>query len=323
MWYWELYRKMHGQNLAFGYSNKVNSERKTYKLIGLTSVAISVMVVVMNLNPLFYNEAVQIGLVILGAIAVQVFSRHAIERLVQQVVRANRYESRAEEKKREDTVISIFHTAFALVIWAIAAFTILGLLRVNLAGLLTGAGIFGVIFGISAQNTIRNYMAGVAILIENQYRVGDVIRLNGGLLGGNVVAEGVVEDITLRVTKLRDLEGRLLIVRNGDAGIIENRTFAHANVVIDITVPYDSDLEKIERLVNHVGTEMLTSEEMNKCITKPIGFLYVDNFTDSGVVVRARGTVKPGSQWKVAGEFRRLLKVEADKQKLKLGASSL
>ncbi|MDL2363110.1 MAG: mechanosensitive ion channel family protein [Patescibacteria group bacterium] len=275
----------------------------------------------MTLDHFAHHEVFAVGMVVIGALAVQVFSRNAIERLVRRAVRADRYESPVDEKKREDTVIGLFHTSFALGVWIMALMFILTILRVNPTGLLTGAGLFGVVFGFGAQNIIRNYMAGVCILTENQYRVGDIVSMSGGLLGP-AVASGIVEDITLRITKLRDLDGTLHIIRNGDAGSIVNRTFKYSNVLMDVTVEYTSDIDMVEKLMNEVGTKMLENEEFNKLITTPISFLRVESFNDSGVVLKAMGKVKPGAQWSVAGEYRKQIKAAFDKHKIRLGTSA-
>lgn len=274
----------------------------------------------MDFQHFLHHEIFQIGLVVIGAIGFQLISRTFIERLVRRLIRADYFENSQDEKKREDTVISLFHTTSALVVWGVAVCFILGLLHVNVAGLATGAGLFGVIFGLGLQSTIKNYLAGFFILTENQYRVGDMVTLAGGTLGA-ASASGVVEEITLRITKLRDINGTVHTVRNGDAGTIVNRTYKFANVIMDITVGYDTKLETFETLVNELGKKMLETDELNKLITTPITYLYVESFSETGAVVRVMGKVKPGAQWKVAGEFRGLLKETCSKQKITLGAS--
>lgn len=272
----------------------------------------------MTLDHFYHHEIFQVGIVILAAIGVQAYSRNAIERLVRRAVRNGQFDNEIDEKKREDTVISLLHTSFSLIVWTLAFFFILGLLKVNVAGLLTGAGLFGVIFGFGAQSTIKNYLSGIYVLTENQYRVGDVITLSGGVVG-SVPVSGVVEDITLRITKLRALDGSLHTINNGDAAVITNRTFKYANVAVDITVSYDSDIDQVEQVINQVGKQMLEDDTLNKQIITPISFLRVDNFNESGVIVKVFGKVKPATQWDVAGAFRRRIKDAFDKQGIAMG----
>lgn len=253
----------------------------------------------------------RIALTVLAAFFVQLISHSTIERLVRRAVRADQYETKIDEKKREDTVIHIFRTTFSFAIWLLSGLTILTILDINIAALLTGAGIFGVVIGFGAQNTIKDYLAGIYILTENQYRVGDIVTLSGGTTSA-IGSSGVVEEITLRITKLRDMDGTLAIIKNGEAGIVANRTFKYANVVVDLTVGYDTDVNKVEKLINRVGLDMITDGDFKQLIVEPIKFLRVDSFSESGVVVKTIGKVRPAAQWDVAGDFRRRVKASFD-----------
>ncbi|MDB5184646.1 MAG: Potassium efflux system KefA protein / Small-conductance mechanosensitive channel [Candidatus Saccharibacteria bacterium] len=254
------------------------------------------------------EQIIPILIVILAAFVFRTAGRNIIDRLVRRAVRADRYETKADERKREDTIISILHTTLSFILWVIVALTILSILQVNVAGLLAGAGVFGVVIGLGAQNTIKDFLAGIFILAENQYRVGDIVTLSGGTTG-TVGTSGVVEDITLRITKLRDQTGTLSVVRNGEASIITNRTFQFSAVVVDVTVSFDSDLHEAEEIINQVGIDMLADEQWKSQIIEPIRYLRTEDFVENGAVVRCYGKVKPASQWDVAGDFRRRLTV--------------
>jgi small-conductance mechanosensitive channel len=259
----------------------------------------------------FSNPLVQIIITIAAASFLQLISQNFIERIVRRAVLADRFETKLDEKKREDTVIGIFHRVFVTLVWLIAVLTVLTILNVNVAAFLTGAGLFGVIVGLGAQNTIKDYLAGMYILTENQYRVGDIVTLSGGTTS-QLGASGVVEEITLRITRLRDLDGNINIVRNGEAGVITNKSFRFSSVVISIMVDYESDLDKVENVINAVGVDMLRDESLNALIIEPVKFFRVEDFTDSGVNIQCLGKVKPGQQWEVASRFRRALKSAFD-----------
>lgn len=250
------------------------------------------------------NPFVQTIIVIIVAYIIKRVSGIIIDRLVRRIIKSHKYVTRLEERKREDTISSVFSTLTGIVIWIIAIGSIASLFNINFAAVAASLGFLGVVIGLGAQTTIRDYVAGVYILIENQYRVGDIITLSGGTTGA-LGTSGVVEDISLRITKLRDLDGTLNIVRNGEASIITNRTYQYSSVVIDITVGYESDIDHVEKVMNKVGDDMVKDEEMAKVISDPIQFLRVENFTDSGITVKALGTVQPAEQWTVAGEYRR------------------
>lgn len=271
----------------------------------------------MDWNVFLQNTFTQILLIILGTIVLQMISRKIISRVVRRAVRPNRYETRLDERKREDTLINIFKTTVAAGLWISAVFSILLLLGINLASLATGAGLISVVIGLGAQTTIRDILAGIFILAENQYRVGDRISLNGGLTGVQG-ASGVVEEISLRITKLRGDDGTLAIVRNGEAAVITNRSFKYSNVIVDLAVELDTDVDKLELVINKVGEAMASEEQFEKSVLDPISFLRIDNFTDTVMIVKAVGKVKPGQQLELAGEYRRRLLPALKTAKIKL-----
>lgn len=253
--------------------------------------------------------ATQISLTLLVVLSLQILSRRILGRVVRHAVMGHKYNSRLDEQKRENTLTNIFHTAVAVALWVIGVIVILSQLHVNFTAILTGAGLIGVIVGLGAQSAISDFLAGIFVIAENQYRVGDIVTLTAS---GKEIS-GVVEDISIRITRLRDLDGNLHIVRNGLATIITNRTFDYANVNVDITVAYDSDIDAVERVVNEVGMAMQHDELWAPHIKEPIAFLRVDGFEDSGVRVKALGKVEPAKQWDVAGEFRRRIKKAFEK----------
>lgn len=239
------------------------------------------------------------------AAVVQLMVLTLISGIIRRVVRPHYHGSEVEEKKREDTLISIFRTATAAVVWLCTGIIVLAEFHVNVTTLVTSAGLIGVILGLGAQSTIKSYLAGLFIITEDQYRVGDIITLDGlGVSGG---VSGVVEDISIRITKLRDLDGNLHIITNGTADVITNRTFQYANVNIDVNVSYEADVNKVEAVINEVGAKLAMDPQWKEKVAEPIQFIRVDGFNDSSVTIKSIGKVRPGSQWDVAGEFRRRL----------------
>lgn len=261
----------------------------------------------------FDNRLVQVLTTIFIALLVQLFLRHFTDRIVRQAVRRHYHNNEAEEQKRENTLISIFHTLGAVIVWMVTIIVLLVQLHINLAGLLTGAGLIGVVIGIGAQTAIKDFLSGIFIIMENQYRVGDIITLSAGTTNG---VSGVVEDITVRITKLRDLDGNLHIVPNGSAGIITNMTFQYANVNIDIPVSYNNDIDAIKRIINHIGIKVAGDEKVGPDVIEAIQFLRVDSFGESTVMVKALGKVRAGTQWDVAGEFRHQLMLAFEKNRI-------
>lgn len=247
--------------------------------------------------------------VILLALIAQKVVGTIILRVVERIMYSHRFVDDKDEKKRQETLVAVFRTAANIVVWTVAVIFILIVLNVNIASLLTGAGLLGIVIGFGAQNTVRDILAGIFVITEGQYRIGDIVTLHAS---GHDIS-GVVEDFSLRVTKLRDLDGNLHIVENGATSEITNLSFEFANVNVDVRVSYDSDLDKVEKVINKVGDQMQEEEEWKPHIFEPIHFLRVDEFEDSAIRIKALGKVEPAQQWDISGEFRRRLKKEFDK----------
>jgi len=222
-----------------------------------------------DIDLLLNNPGMRVLLIVLSVMVVQALLRASTDRIVERVVRGHRYTSKQEEHQREETLKKVFGTSSAIFLWIVGTILILWSLDVNIAGLLTGAGLISVVVGLSAQSVIKDYLAGMFIIIENQYRVDDIITL----AAPTATVSGVVEDISIRMTRLRDLDGNLHIVSNGQIGVITNQDKRFAADTLE-----------------------------------PIKFLRVDALNESNVTIKALGKVRPGTQWDVCGEFRRQLK---------------
>lgn len=273
----------------------------------------------MDITSLNYEEIYKIPIIkvlitIVVALIIQLTLRIVIDKIVRQAVRGSKYERKEDEKKREDTLITVFSTAASVALWIIVLLIVLAQLEVNLAALATGAGVIGVVVGFGAQNTIKDFLAGAFIIMENQYRVGDIVTVQSD--GGPV--SGLVEDITIRITRMRDLDGNINIVPNGSILVVTNLSFEFANVNVDVKVDYKSNLTKVREVMNQVGQAMMDDEQWKSHIMEPIQFLRVDGFEDSGVRIKALGKVEPGMQWDVAGEFRQRLVETFAKEKISI-----
>ena len=209
-----------------------------------------------------------------------------------------------EHQKRAKTLASAFSTFSMILIWVLAFLIGLNVIGVRIETLATSAGLFSVIISFGAQNAIRDIVAGVFIIAENQFRVGDVVKF---YYAGQQIS-GKVEEISIRVTKLRDIDGNLHIIRNGFSEIITNRTFNYANANIELLVAYDTDIDKLESVINEVGSAMIMDPMWREKIIQPIQFTRVAAFENSAIRVKALGQVEAAEQWKVSGEFLRRIK---------------
>ena len=257
-----------------------------------------------------HGTIISITTTLLLALLATLMSRPLLQQLVGRLIKNQKNTTTVEKQKRVETLVAVFSTAAHVLIWVVAVLVVLNQLYVNIVALLTGAGLFGVIIGFGAQNTVKDILAGIFIISENQYRVGDIVSLYAS---GRDVA-GVVERITIRITQLRDLDGKVHIVRNGTADIISNLTFHFANVNVNVLVDYASDVDKVEDIINETGQALADDPTWHEHIYEPIKFLRVDEFETSGVRIKALGKVEPAKQWEVAGEFRRRLKKAFEKR---------
>ncbi len=268
---------------------------------------------------LFNNVVLQMIATAALAVILLVLARMGIPRLVRRIVGGyeyatgrvpgHRHDSKLDAQKREQTLVALFRAMVAIVIWVVTVIVLLWESRINVTALITGAGLVTVVVGLGAQNTIRDLLAGIFVIAENQYRVGDVVTF---YIAGQQVT-GVVEDVTVRITRLRDMDGKLHTIRNASPDVVANQTFEYANVNIDMSVALDSDVDKVEKILNEVGTELAADEKWKELIVEPIRFLRVEGFEDSTMRIKALGRVEPSLQWDVAGEFRRRLKKAFDK----------
>ena len=219
-------------------------------------------------------------------------------------------ESKEGIKKRKDTLVGILGGIGRVFIVTVAIMMILDEAGVPIASILVGLGIAGVAIGFGAQYLIRDLIAGIFIIMENQYRVGDVARVAD--------VAGLVEQITLRKTVLRDLDGIVHHVPNGEIRVASNFTRHFSRVNLNISVGYGTDLDHAISVINRVGKELAEDEKWRKVIKTPPQVLRVDNLGDSGIDIKILGDVKPIRQWDVMGELRLRLKKAFDAEGIEI-----
>jgi small conductance mechanosensitive channel len=170
---------------------------------------------------------------------------------------------------------------------------------INIAPVLAGAGILGLAISFGAQSLVRDFISGFFILLENQFAVGDVIEAAG--------KSGVVEKMTLRVVVLRDLEGTMHVIPNGQITVVSNKTRGWARAVVDISVPYTEDVDRALSVVRDEAAQFSTDKSWGLQLDGPVEVPGVESMTDSSLSIRTLLKTQPGSQWNVAREFRRRL----------------
>lgn len=250
------------------------------------------------------GHALNIVLIILVASLVRRFGIVFLEGFIRRAVKTSRFQSEAEHKQREQTLLDVSRSVFGILVWIVASVLLFLELDINIQPLLAAGGFLGILIGFGAQNILKDVFAGIYIITEHQYQVGDVVDLDGDV--------GVVEDITLRMTTLRDLDGTVHNVSHGTINRAKNLSKNYARVNLDIGIGYESDLEKVITVVNEVGKDLANDEDWKLDIITPPQFLRVEDFGDSAIVIKIVGETKPLKQWAVTGELRKRLKFAFD-----------
>jgi small-conductance mechanosensitive channel len=262
---------------------------------------------IQNLISWFISHGIKTLVILIAAYFINRFGEKIIERLIRGGVKDTTKEA---TKKRQQTLIGVFRGALRIIVWLMATMMVLPELGINVGPILAGAGILGVALGFGAQFIIRDFLAGLFIIIENQYREGDVVCLDGTC--------GLVENISLRTTILRDLDGIAHYLPNGEIRKTSNLSKQFARVNLNIGISYEENLDKVIKVVNRVGQELSEDLSWKDKILKPPQFLRVDDFGPSAVTIKILGETKPLEQWDVMGELRKRIKIAFDKERIEI-----
>jgi small-conductance mechanosensitive channel len=216
----------------------------------------------------------------------------------------------AEAKKRAQTLGNILRHAFLIVIFFIGLMMILGELGIQLGPLLATAGVGALAIGFGAQSLVKDVISGFFIILENHYRIGDVIEVAG--------VSGLVESVSLRRTVLRDLEGKVHTVPNGEIKVVSNLSKEWSRALVDIGISYREDIDQIIDLLAQIGKELEAEEPYKSAILEPPQILGVERFGESQLVIRMIVKTMPLKQWEVGRELRRRLKNRFDEKGIQI-----
>jgi len=232
----------------------------------------------------------------------------AIRRAVKRQMKGKR---KVEREKRVQTLVRVVTTVSGVGLGILATLLILGQVGVNIWAGVAALGIMGVTVGFGTQHLIRDIINGFFIYLENQYNIGDVIRV------GSIA--GVVEELSLRRTILRDLDGARHVVPNGDIRTVSNLTQEWSRAHLNISVAYKEDLDRVMALMKKTWEEMTEDPDWGPfMISKTPWLLRVDEFGDSGITIKMVGETEPIKQWDVMGEYRRRVKRVFDKEGIEI-----
>jgi moderate conductance mechanosensitive channel len=222
---------------------------------------------------------------------------------------ATRFDDR-EAVQRAETLGRVFRYMAAVVISLIAGMLVLAELGVSVAPILGAAGVVGLAVGFGAQSLVKDYFTGFFLLLENQIRQGDVVKLGDH--------SGLVEVVTLRYVQLRDYDGNVHFVPNGNITTVVNMSRGYAQAVVDVGVGYGEDLDRAMEVMREVGREMRDDPQHAQRILGDLEVAGVDQWADSSVILRARFRVAPLEQWTVRRDYLRRLKRAFDENGIEI-----
>lgn len=260
------------------------------------------------LNSWFSDHGWRILVIIVAGIAVRKFSMIFISRVIAgSISGSDRYETKRDRKLREQTLIGLFDSILRIAIWIIVLILVMRELNAlqALTPFLAGAGVMSVIIGLGTQTFIKDFVSGLFIVGENQYRVGDVVEIGGGVGVGTI--EGTVTRISTRTTTLRDVDGALHVIPNGGIMRAANKTLDSAKINIEVELPLAADIDGFEHSVNHLGQTMTQEEVWQKRILESPHFHGVQKFDQDSILVEVRAKTVPAEQWHVSSELKKRL----------------
>lgn len=256
----------------------------------------------------FIDHGWRIVVIILVASIIRSFGMIFVSRIITRSIKnSERFETERDRKLREATLISLIGSVVRIIAWLVVGMLILRELNVlqALTPLLAGAGIVSLIVGFSTQTFIKDFVSGIFIVSENQYRVGDVVEIGGGVGVGSV--EGTVTGISMRTTTIRDNDGAIHVIPNGGIMRAANKTLDSAKINIEVDLPIDTDVDAFEKAVNVLGQTMSGEDLWHSRIIESPHFHGVQKFDTENITIEVRAKTIPAEQWHVSSELKKRL----------------
>jgi small-conductance mechanosensitive channel len=261
-------------------------------------------------RPLFSSGRIVLILILafVAMIIIRAVLTQVEKRLQARAERAG--EDFAEAARRSNTLMGLVRQAAFIALWVVVILIVLKEIGVEIAPILASAGIVGLAVGFGAQNLVRDVISGFFIILENQIRVGDVAVVNG--------TSGMVERINFRTTVLRDLAGTVHIFPNGAITTLSNMTRDWSGYVLNVSVAYKEDIDRVVEIMKQVGQEIRADENFKHLMIADVEIFGVDKLADSGVVIQGRLKTRPIKQWEVGREYLRRLKRAFDREGIEI-----
>ncbi len=263
-----------------------------------------------NLGTWTSDHGFEVFTILLVAWLVKRFGSQFLSRIFHSTIRADLYPTKADRVKRLETIDSITNAILKVAVVIIAGIMLISELGVDTTPIIASAGVLGIALGFGAQSLIKDLTSGIFIIIDNQYRVGDIVKLDE--------IAGRVEAITIRTTVLRGLDGTLYHVPNGSIKATANLTMSYGGIEEDIVFDSDIDIPKLAIVINRVGRDLAADPDFKAKVLEPPRFERVVGFTKDGIKVKILGTTTTNDSWLIRGEFYKRLIVDLRKSDIEI-----
>jgi small-conductance mechanosensitive channel len=260
--------------------------------------------------PPFIAGAIKVGGILIVAYILTLVARRLISKVIKAHIPKIHEEKPEELAQRSETLSRIVVQVISVIIWVVAIVMVLSALGVDTTPLLAGIGVGALAIGFAAQNIIRDYLHGFFIIMEDWYRVGEVANVAG--------IAGLVENVALRRTILRDINGTMHVIPNSKIELASNMTRDWSRINLNISVAYGENLSNVFRVINEVGQELKNDPVWGKDLLTTPEVLRVDNLGDSGIDIKILADTKPIRQWALMGELRKRLKDRFDQEGIEI-----
>ena len=262
------------------------------------------------LKAMILANGLRILIVIAAAWFCMLITRKSIDSLAKRLISRAVNREEIETKKRLETLSQLGRTVTMFSIVIVAAMVVLDQMGIKLGPVLAAAGIVGLAVGFGAQSLVKDVISGMFILIENQFNIGDWIDAGG--------VSGIVERSNLRVTVLRDVDGKVHFVPNGQITVVSNYTKEWSQAVLNIGIAYREDVDHVIEVLKEVGKGLRDDPLFGSKILEPVKVLGVQGFDDSAVTIRVTIKTKPLEQWGIAREYRKRVKRAFDEKGIEI-----
>jgi small-conductance mechanosensitive channel len=272
-----------------------------------------------SISSWFGVHGLDLAVILISAFIAYVAGTRIVTFVVKRAVKGARHRAwhKKDIEKRQKTLVGLFLSIWRIIIFFTLLYALLTVLVPNIGRALTplfaSAGIIGVAIGFGAQSLIKDFLSGIFIISENQYRVGDIIDIEG--------SSGTVERIGTRSTVLRDVDGNVHYFPNGMVQHVINKTMGYSMARFTMLLHPDSDIDKVAELIDVTGKELSEEETWKDKVLSPPAFVAIGEITGNSVEVIVAGKTQPSDQWGVVSEMRRRLLDEFEAKDIHLAVS--